>query len=75
MRTSFFLILLSTTLLFTSCKKACNCSETWDNDKTYVKNDLVLHDGTCWKSKAQGKGIEPGPWLENGNDIWKECEN
>jgi len=33
----------------------------------------VSHDGKCWVAVAQGRGIEPGPWMQNGNDIWELC--
>mgnify|MGYP000094000431 FL=1 len=48
--------------------------QDWDPEVTYVRDDLVNYDGKCWKAEAQGRGIIPGPWLENGNDIWKECK-
>lgn len=59
--------------LLGACRKKCNCSQIWDADTTYVKKDLVYFEGKCWIAKAQGRGIEPGPWLENGNDIWVIC--
>ena len=40
-----------------------------------VKNDLASYNGKCWKAVAQGREIEPGQWLQNGNDIWEECNN
>lgn len=56
-----------------SCNQNCECNEEWDSTITYVKDDIVNHDGKCWTAVAQGRGIVPGPWLENGNDIWEEC--
>ncbi len=71
-------IILSLTLLavqlVSSCEKNCNCSENYDAAKTYYKGDLVKYDNICWEAEMQGRGIIPGPWMENGNDIWKECE-
>ena len=68
-----FVILILLTFSFISCNKSCDCKETWDTDITYSKDDLVSYDGQCWVAITQGKGIIPGPWLENGNDIWEEC--
>lgn len=66
--------LFSITLMFTSCSKSdCNCTNPWDINTTYFEDDLVSHNQKCWIAIAQGKGIEPGPWLYNGNDIWVEC--
>lgn len=69
-----YIIILSITLIFSACGQDCNCTEDWDENITYVKDDLVNHDGKCWIAVAQGRGIVPGPWLENGNDIWEECD-
>lgn len=62
-------------LVLISCNKEpeCNCVNDFDETITYVENDFVFHDGTCWRAEAQGRGIEPGPWLQNGNDIWRAC--
>ena len=56
-----------------SCKKKCNCSQNYDATRLYDKGDLVIYNGKCWKASSRGKGITPGPWLQDGNDIWKEC--
>lgn len=69
-----FLILLIITTLLTSCNNDCNCSEDWDASLRYFPDDLVLHNDTCWISIGTGTGIDPGPWLQNGNDIWIPCE-
>ena len=58
-----------------SCKKKCNCSQLYDSSIIYVSGNLVFHNGKCWKAVAQRKGIELEPWLQNGNDIWKECQD
>ena len=58
-----------------SCQKKCECTENWDSSTTYIKNDMVSYDGKCWKATAQGRGIVPGPWLQNGNDIWEICND
>lgn len=73
MKKNILYVLLIIGLGLTSCNKKCNCTENWDPNLTYVKRDLVKYDGKCWKAVAQGRGITPGPWLENGNDIWHEC--
>lgn len=58
-----------------SCKNECDCTQDWDSSLQYSKSDLVSYDGKCWRAIAGGRGIEPGPWLENGNDIWEVCED
>ena len=73
MRNTLFLLIILSAIINTSCQKKCDCSENWDSNLTYVKNDLVLYNDKCWEAIGQGRGIEPGPWLENGNDIWEEC--
>lgn len=73
MKKNFLFVLLILGLGFTSCNKKCNCTDDYDANITYVKGDLVKYDGKCWKADAQGKNITPGPWLQNGNDIWQEC--
>ena len=75
MRKVLFILPLVISIFITSCQKKCDCSQSWESSLTYVKNDLVSYDGKCWKAVAQGRGIEPGPWLQNGNDIWEECNN
>lgn len=67
------ILALGIILLQLSCKSECNCTEEWDEDKIYVANDLVNHNGECYEASAQGKGITPGPWQQNGNDIWMLC--
>ena len=67
------LIISSITVLLSSCQKKCDCTQNWDSSITYVNDDLVSHDGKCWVAVAQGRGIEPGPWMQNGNDIWELC--
>lgn len=73
MRKTLSAIAIAICLFAFSCKKKCDCSKIWDSSVTYVKNDMVSYDGKCWKAVGQGKGIIPGPWLQNGNDIWEEC--
>jgi hypothetical protein len=73
MKKILFCLIIGVGLFTVSCSKKCNCSENWDSTTTYVEDDLVLYDGKCWKALAQGRGIVPGPWQQNGNDIWKEC--
>ena len=75
MRKVLFILTLVINIFIASCQKKCDCSQSWDSSLTYVKNDLVSYDGKCWEAVAQGRGIEPGPWLQNGNDIWEECNN
>ena len=75
MRKVVFILILVISIFITSCQKKCDCSQSWDSSLTYVKNDLVSYDGKCWKSVAQGRDIQPGPWLQNGNDTWEECNN
>ncbi len=76
MKKANFKIVFSIILIITSCvKKNCNCTVTWDSSITYVKNDLVSYNQKCWIAQGQGKGIEPGPWLQNSNDIWVECSD
>lgn len=71
-----FTTVLSIGLVLISCNKNdCNCTNAWDSNTTYIENDLVSHNQKCWIALAQGKGIEPGPWLQNGNDIWEECND
>jgi putative component of membrane protein insertase Oxa1/YidC/SpoIIIJ protein YidD len=67
-----FTIFISITTM-NSCKKKCNCSENYDATRLYDKGDLVIYNGKCWKASSRGRGITPGPWLQDGNDIWKEC--
>lgn len=53
----------------------CDCAgQAWNPSSTYSIFDIVEHDGMCWEAVAQGNSTEPGPWLVNGNDIWKLCE-
>jgi hypothetical protein len=58
-----------------ACSKKCNCRDAWDKTFTYGKGSLVTYHDTCWIAKSQGRGIVPGPWLENSNDIWVLCED
>lgn len=59
-----------------SCSKKCNCKNDWqDYPVLYHEGDKVWYHDTCWIAIAQGWGIEPGPWQQNGNDIWKPCED
>lgn len=60
-------------VIFTSCNR-CDCNEEYNDQITYKKGNKVLYQGVCYKAIHQGNGIEPGPWLENGNDIWEICE-
>ncbi len=69
------IVLLIFTALFTSCNNDCNCSEDWEEDTLYFTDDLVFHNDTCWICRGGGRRIEPGPFLQNGNDIWFECED
>jgi len=73
MKKSLFIVSIIAITMLASCKKECACSQNWDSTITYVEDDLVLYNGTCWIAVGQGKGIESGPWLANGNDIWEEC--
>ncbi len=70
----FFALLVIISFLH-SCNNNCDCSEEWDSSITYVIDDLVSHNDTCWVSKGRGRGVKPGPWLENGNDIWLVCDD
>lgn len=71
MKNLIVLIFLSSFII--SCGNSCDCNQNWDSTLIYVQDDIVSYDGKCWIAISQGKGIEPGPWLENGNDIWEEC--
>ena len=63
------------TLFFLSCKKdTCDCMENWDDSIQYFESDLVWYNDTCWVALHGGRGIIPGPWQQNGNDIWMVCE-
>lgn len=68
------LILLVFITFLSSCKNDCNCSENWDDSRQYLIDEKVSHNGKCWIAVLGGRGIEPGPFLENGNDVWIECE-
>jgi len=74
MRIIAFNLIIALSFFTISCKKKCDCTQAWDSSITYVKDDLVTYDSKCWKAVAQGRAIEPGPWLHNGNDIWEECK-
>ena len=39
--------------------------ETWDSTKTYMENQIVLHDDFVWKSRTTNNTVEPGS-LVNG---------
>ena len=41
MRNTLFVLIILSTIKYTSCQKKCDCSENWDSNITYVKNDLV----------------------------------
>jgi hypothetical protein len=69
---AFFLSLVILNFVLASCTR-CDCKETFDSNKVYQKGDLVIYSGKCWKAVTQGQGIVPGPWQQNGNDIWTEC--
>jgi len=69
------LTLSITAASLTSCKNDCNCSENWEASIRYSTGDLVFHNDTCWICRGGGRGIEPGPFLENGNDVWFQCED
>jgi hypothetical protein len=69
-----FLIFLILIAFLTSCKNDCNCSDDWDVSIRYFPDDLVFYNDTCWISIGTGR-IRPGPWLQNGNDIWIQCED
>ena len=44
-----------------------------DTVKYEVDSKVWYHD-TCWiNPNSTGRGIIPGPWLENSNDIWIMC--
>ncbi len=60
-------------LHFSACKKHCRCDLIWDPSVTYVSGNSVSYNNKCYVAIAQGRGIVPGPWMQNGNDIWKEC--
>jgi hypothetical protein len=77
MKKSFFICVVASLVCLMSiqCSKKCNCKHEWDKTITYHKNDKVLYHDTCWISISQGRGIVPGPWLQNSNDIWKPCDN
>ena len=75
MKKPFLAITFLLGTLAISCNQTCDCSEPWDETVTYVKNESVSHNGQCWEAVAQGRGLEPGPWLQNGNDIWEECDD
>lgn len=68
------LILLLLTVFLIGCKDKCDCNEGWDNNIQYLIDEKVSHNGKCWIAVLGGRGIEPGPFLENGNDVWIECE-
>jgi hypothetical protein len=71
-----FINVFNIALVLVSCNKSdCNCTNPWDINTTYIEDDLVSHNQKCWIAIAQGKGIEPAPWLYNGNDIWEECNH
>ncbi len=73
MKWSFFYFVL-TFLLITSCQKSkCNSTEEWIPTVTYAVNEIVWYNDTCWVAINQGRGIEPGPWLQNENDVWMPC--
>jgi hypothetical protein len=52
-------------LILQSCEKRCNCSANYESTRKYFKGDLVTVN--------EGMGVTPGPWLQGGNDVWKEC--
>jgi len=54
-------------------KVVCNCTQAYDANVIYHPTDMVGYDGKCWYAVAQGRGVTPGPWLQNYNDVWKEC--
>ncbi len=55
--------------------KSCNCLEDWDSNKQYEKGESVFHNDTCWVAINRGNGVEPGPWLVKGNDVWIFCQD
>ncbi|MCF8239438.1 MAG: hypothetical protein K9I85_14850 [Saprospiraceae bacterium] len=58
------------------CKKDsyCNCKDEWQSAIKYEVDSKVWYHDTCWiNPNTTGRGILPGPWLENGNDIWIMC--
>lgn len=59
--------------ILNSCKDQCEYTEEWDDSTTYVRGESVTYSGECYIAVNQGRGIIPGPWLENGNDIWELC--
>lgn len=72
------IVLIGTLII--SCKKNnlekhCDCynASPWDSTKVYNRKDIVSYDNKCWVANTQGKA-KPGPWLQNGNDVWKECQ-
>ncbi len=69
-----FAMLFFSIFFFASCQKRCSCIMEYDENVTYKKGNSVSHEGKCYKAISQGRGIKPGPYRQNGNDIWKECK-
>lgn len=63
----FFFLIGAT---FFGCTDLCRCPDQWENEITYHAGDIVQYHDTCWTASSQGRGIVPGPWQQNGNDIW-----
>lgn len=76
MRYYFFIIALILSLSSCASNDRCDCTQddAFDKMELYVSDDIVYYSGDCYIAVEQGKGIVPGPWLENGNDIWKLCQ-
>ena len=68
-----FTALLICACSVSSCKKKCTCSPTWNATTIYVPGNMVSYNGNCYEAVNQGAGEVPGPWMQNQNDVWKEC--
>ena len=69
------LVLLMFLSLNACTEDPCDCTEDWEESKSYSMDSLVKHNGECYKAISSGRGILPGPWMENKNDIWVLCED
>jgi hypothetical protein len=69
------IIFLSCIMAISSCKKKCTCSATWNSTTVYVPGNTVSYNGNCYEAVNQGSGEVPGPWMQNQNDVWKECSS
>lgn len=68
-------LIFVSTISLTSCNKKCKCdsSNQWNAVRLYSPQEISLHNGICWTCVKENRGVEPGPWLQNGNDSWQEC--